>query len=72
MAARNIGTSVHFIPVHLHPYYRDKYALKPKDFPVAFSNYERILSIPLHPRLSDSDVADVAGAVLDIVAAHRR
>ena len=72
MAARNIGTSVHFIPVHLHPYYRDKYGLKPKDFPVAFSNYERILSIPLHPRLSDSDVADVAGAVLDIVASHRR
>jgi dTDP-4-amino-4,6-dideoxygalactose transaminase len=72
MAARNIGTSVHFIPVHLHPYYRDKYGLKPKDFPVAFSNYERILSIPLHPRLTDSDVADVAGAVLDIVATHRR
>ncbi len=72
MAARNIGTSVHFIPVHLHPYYRDKYALKPKDLPVALSNYERILSIPLHPRLSDADVADVAGAVLDIVATHRK
>ena len=72
MAARNIGTSVHFIPVHLHPYYRDKYALKPGDLPVALSNYERILSIPLHPRLSDADVADVAGAVLDIVATHRK
>jgi dTDP-4-amino-4,6-dideoxygalactose transaminase len=72
LAARNIGSSVHFIPVHLHPYYRDKYGLKPGDFPVALSNYERILSIPLHPRLSDADVADVAGAVLDIVATHRK
>jgi dTDP-4-amino-4,6-dideoxygalactose transaminase len=72
MAARNIGTSVHFIPVHLHPFYREKYGFKPADFPVAFSNYERILSIPLHPRLSDDDVSDVTAAVLDIVARHRR
>ncbi len=38
LKARNIGTSVHFIPVHLHPYYRDKYGFKPEDFPVAYSN----------------------------------
>ena len=72
LAARNIGSSVHFIPVHLHPYYRDKYALSPGDFPVALSNYERILSIPLHPGLSESDVQDVTGAVLEIAEAHRR
>ena len=72
MTARRIGTSVHFIPVHLHPYYRDKYGFKPQSFPVALANYERIFSIPLHPRLTDDEAADVIAAVLDIVARHRR
>jgi dTDP-4-amino-4,6-dideoxygalactose transaminase len=72
MKARNIGTSVHFIPVHLHPYYRDKYGYAPDDFPVAFSNYQRLVSVPLHPRLSDSDVTDVIDAVLDIVETYAR
>ena len=63
---------MHFIPVHLHPYYRDKYGYKPNDFPVACSNYERILSIPLHPGLSDDDADDVIAAVLDIVRANKR
>jgi dTDP-4-amino-4,6-dideoxygalactose transaminase len=69
---RNIGTSVHFIPIHLHPYYRDKYGFRPESFPVAFENFERILSLPLNPRLSDRDVADVIDAVLDIVRTCRR
>jgi len=72
LTARNIGCSVHFIPVHIHPYYREKYGYKPNDFPVAYSNYERILSIPLHPGLSDEDVNDVTAAVLEIVRMHGR
>lgn len=72
LKARNIGSSVHFIPIHLHPYYRDKYGFKPKDFPIAFSNYERMLSLPLHPGLSDEDVADVITAVQDIVKTFSR
>jgi dTDP-4-amino-4,6-dideoxygalactose transaminase len=72
LTARNIGSSVHFIPVHLHPYYRDKYNLKPMDLPVAFTNHERQLSLPLHPQLSGQDVADVSEAVLDIVETFRR
>ena len=69
---RNIGTSVHFIPVHVHPYYREKYGYTPHDFPVAFSNFERLISLPLHPGLTDQDVADVIEAVLDVVQTHRR
>ena len=69
---RNIGTSVHFIPVHLHPFYRDKYGLKPGDFPNAMAHYRRSISLPLHPALSDADVNDVCEAVLDIVQRHRR
>ncbi|MHB1097265.1 MAG: DegT/DnrJ/EryC1/StrS family aminotransferase [Gemmatimonadaceae bacterium] len=72
LKARKIGTSVHFIPLHLHRYYRDKYGYSAEDFPVAFSNYQRLISLPLHPRLSNQDVNDVIEAVSDIVSAHRR
>jgi dTDP-4-amino-4,6-dideoxygalactose transaminase len=69
---RNIGASVHFIPVHLHPYYRDRYKLRPEQFPVAQSNFERMLSLPLSPAHTDEDVADVIDAVTDIVRKNRR
>jgi len=72
LTRRNIGTSVHFIPLHVHPYYRDKYGYAPTDFPVAFSNFERLLSLPLHPGLTDQDVSDVIDAVLDVVQTYRR
>ena len=63
---RNIGTSVHFIPLHRHSYYRDKYGYRSEDFPVAHDSFTRMLSLPLHPRMSDSDVQDVIGAVLEL------
>jgi dTDP-4-amino-4,6-dideoxygalactose transaminase len=72
LTARNIGTSVHFIPIHLHPYYRQKYGYRPDQFPVAYGNYQRMLSLPLHPMLSDSDVGDVIEAVLDVVQRFSR
>lgn len=72
LKALNIGTSVHFIPVHLHPYYRDKYHFQPTDFPVAFREYQRIVSIPLYPRMSDRDIEDVIEAVTQVVNRYRR
>ncbi|MBC7363279.1 MAG: DegT/DnrJ/EryC1/StrS aminotransferase family protein [Candidatus Aminicenantes bacterium] len=69
---RNIGTSVHFIPIHLHPYYRDKYRFRPEDFPIAYSNYLRVISLPLCPKLTDQDVNDVIEAVLDVVKSYKR
>lgn len=72
LTARNIGTSVHFIPIHLHPFYRDRYGFAPQDFPVAFGNYGRALSLPLTPALSDGDVSDVIQAVLDVGRRYRR
>jgi len=72
LKARNIGTSVHFIPIHLHPYYRDKYGYKPEDFPVAYREYQRIISLPLYPRMNDRDVEDVIEAVIDVVKRYRR
>jgi len=69
---RNIGTSVHFIPVHLHPYYRDTYGFKKGDFPNAEYVYDRIISLPLYPKMNNKDIEDVIWAVKDIVAKYRR
>jgi dTDP-4-amino-4,6-dideoxygalactose transaminase len=67
-----IGTSVHFIPVPLHPYYREALGYKPGDLPIAVSNYERAISLPLYPRMADEDVDYVAEAVAWIAETHRR
>jgi len=67
MRVRNIGTSVHFIPVHTFTYYREKYGFKDEDFPIAFRESERLVSLPLHPGLTDEDVGDVVGAVEEIL-----
>jgi UDP-4-amino-4,6-dideoxy-N-acetyl-beta-L-altrosamine transaminase len=72
LRAQNIGTSVHFIPVHLHPYYRERYGFQEGDYPRAERAYERILSLPLYPKMSEQDVQDVIAAVTGIVQAHRR
>lgn len=72
LQACNIGTSVHFIPIHLHSYYREKYGYSPEDFPVAYSHYQRIISLPCCPRMGDEDVEDVISAVTQIVGAHTR
>ncbi|OAY87283.1 UDP-4-amino-4,6-dideoxy-N-acetyl-beta-L-altrosamine transaminase [Bacillus subtilis subsp. subtilis] len=63
----NIGTSVHFIPVHIHPYYQKQFGYKEADFPNAMNYYKRTLSLPLYPSMSDDDVDDVIEAVRDIV-----
>jgi dTDP-4-amino-4,6-dideoxygalactose transaminase len=70
LQTRNIGTSVHFIPIHLHSYYREKYGYSPQDFPVAYSHYQRIVSLPCSPRMSDGDVEDVIEAVAQLAAEH--
>jgi dTDP-4-amino-4,6-dideoxygalactose transaminase len=72
LTARNIGTSVHFIPLHLHPYYRQKYGHEPDQFPVAYGAYQRLVSLPLHPMLGDDDVSDVVNAVQDVVRKFTR
>jgi dTDP-4-amino-4,6-dideoxygalactose transaminase len=71
MQDRNIGCSVHFIPIHLHQYYREKYGYRQDDFLVALRAYERIVSLPLSPRMTEGDVADVIDAVTGIVRQDR-
>lgn len=64
---RNIGISVHFIPLHIHPYYRETYGYQPTDFPVAYQEYQREISLPIYPKMSDTDVQDVIDAVTEIL-----
>jgi dTDP-4-amino-4,6-dideoxygalactose transaminase len=71
LALRNVGASVHFIPVHLHPYYRDRYGFSPSDFPIAFDNFRRLVSLPLNPVISDEEARYVADSVKDIVDEFR-
>jgi dTDP-4-amino-4,6-dideoxygalactose transaminase len=65
--AGGIGTSVHFIPLHRHPYYRERLGSRPTDFPVADAAYERLVSLPLYTRMSEQDVDDVVEAVRRVV-----
>lgn len=61
--AAGIGASVHYIPLHLHPYWRDRYALDAAMFPHSQHAYEHMLSLPLYSRMSDADVQRVVAAV---------
>ncbi|MCU1309743.1 MAG: pseC [Candidatus Angelobacter sp.] len=64
---QNIGASVHFIPVHLMSFYQQQFGFKRGDFPVAEQVFDKIVSLPFFPRMSDDDVARVAGAMSSIL-----
>ncbi|WHZ15113.1 MAG: Aminotransferase, DegT/DnrJ/EryC1/StrS family [Nitrospira sp.] len=69
---RNIGTSVHFIPVHLHPYYQKQYRYRHGDLKQAEYLYDRIVSLPLYPGMTEDDVHDVIDSVQAVTSAYRR
>ncbi len=67
LRARGIGVNVHYIPVHLHPYYRERFGTGPGLCPVAEAAYERLLTLPLFPAMSDHDVDRVIDQVTDVL-----
>jgi dTDP-4-amino-4,6-dideoxygalactose transaminase len=69
---RNIGASVHFIPLHIHPYYRDLYGYSPEDFPVAYNEFMREISLPIYSKMSDQDTRLVIHAVMDIIQSYKK
>lgn len=69
---RQVGTSVHFIPLHRHPYYRKNYGYTPRDFPNAEDAFSRCLSLPIYPDLTDDQLLRVVEAVTDIVSSNRK
>jgi perosamine synthetase len=72
MAERGIECSVHFIPLHLHPFYRKRYGYRPGDFPNAERAYDRVVTLPLFPGMDDEEVELVICSVLDIIRVCRR
>ena len=68
----NVGTSVHFIPVHLHPYYKNTLGTKEGDYPNCEAFFKQIISIPLYPSMTFEDVKYVADAVAEIAAKHSK
>lgn len=65
LTQKGIGTQVHYIPVHLHPYYRERFGYKEGDYSAAEQYFRQALSFPLYPKMSDADVASVINAVRD-------
>jgi perosamine synthetase len=72
LKSENIGTSVHFIPLHLHPFYRDAFGYKPEDFPQATATFDRIVSLPIYSKMTEHDVEAVIDSVKKIVRHYRR
>lgn len=67
MAAKGIGCSVHFIPLHLHPFWRDAYSLRPHYFPSALAAYQNVVSLPLYTKMTAEDQGRVIEAVRSLL-----
>ena len=72
LRGENIGTSVHFIPLHLHPFYQRQYGFQQGDYPMAERVYEGIVSLPLYPKMTREDVDDVVEAVRRVISRSRK
>ncbi len=72
LRAENIGVNVHYIPVHLHPYYRDRFGYTPGAYPIAENAYERLISLPMFHAMSSRDVEDVIAAVSKVCLAYSK
>lgn len=72
LRAEGIGVNVHYIPVHLHPYYRQWLGTGPGDCPVTEAAYERLITLPIFPAMSDQDIDDVITACHKVMSAYRR
>ncbi len=72
LQAEGIGVNVHYIPVHYHPFYRENFDTGEGLCPVAEGAYERILTLPVFPRMTEADVEDVIRAVRKVVSTYRQ
>jgi perosamine synthetase len=72
LRAENIGVNVHYIPVHLHPYYGNRFGYKCGEYPIAEKTYERLISLPMFHGMTDEDVEDVICAVQKILHHYAR
>ena len=71
LRAENIGVNVHYIPLHLHPYYQQKFGYIKGAYPKAEAYYEKAITLPIFPGMGDEDIEDVIGAVRKVIARYR-
>ncbi|HTL55654.1 MAG TPA: DegT/DnrJ/EryC1/StrS family aminotransferase [Candidatus Limnocylindrales bacterium] len=71
LKAAGIGASVHWMPLHLHPFYRDAFGYQPSDCPVAASIFPELISLPLYPDLTPEQIAEICDVLKTIIAADR-
>ena len=69
---RGIGNSVHYLPLHMHPYYRRTFGYRPEDLPSAATAYPRILSLPIFPSLADEDIDYTVNILCSLLEKFRR
>ena len=67
LRAENIGVNVHYIPVHLHPYYRNRFGYVGGEYPFAEAAYESLISLPIFHSMTDQDICDVVAAISKII-----
>jgi len=72
LSARGVGTSVHFIPLHLHPLYQRQYGYQSGDFPIAEREYQRSLSLPIYPGMRSEEIEQVVSAVTEVASLWAR
>jgi perosamine synthetase len=70
LRAENIGVNVHYIPVHRHPYYRDRFGYRSGEYPVAEAAYEQLISLPMFHGMTEQEVEDVIAAVSKVLEAY--
>src|SRR5437588_247920 len=68
---RGIGTSVHWLPLHMHPYYRETFGYAPQDLPVAASIYPQLVTLPVYPDLTEEEVNYVCDSIKEILSSKR-
>jgi len=72
LKAAGIGSSVHWMPLHLHPYYRQTYGFRAEDFPVSNRLFWELISLPIYPSMTDEEVGEVCAVLSDIISRNRR
>ncbi len=72
LRAENIGVNVHYIPVHLQPYYQKRFGYRPGDFPKAENYYSRAITLPVFPKMSDIDINDVIKAMNKVINYYKK
>ena len=72
LRAENIGVNVHYIPVHLQPYYQKRFGYHQGDFPKAENYYSRAITLPIFPKMSEKDIGDVVSAVMKVINYYKK